>query len=221
MKIDKTEIRVIPATHDLATGEKLEPEQRPAEMVLHTSGTLQMGNDPRTVKIGEGGARTIPGIVSVDMVAGDLADALRNRCRDCAHFDRPAWIALYKKWRVGTYEEQQKLNELRSMADLVNDEDYRAKHMDPEQGELDTEHAIQDMGICHVLTDYWSAIKGAPDEQLFTPECGCPDQFGPDGTYFGRLFKPRDGDARRRGAKGYDGIMQAAAGRLPVIKLKK
>lgn len=214
MKVDKQEIRIIPATHD-AAGEKLEPEQRPAEIVLHTSGTIQLGSDPRKVDVGAG--VHIPGMVTVDAFAGDLADAARNRCADCAHFDREAWIALYKKWRVGTYAEQQQLNSLREAADHVNDEDYRDKHQDPD-GELDTEHAIQALGVCHALTDYWSKIKGEFDPQLFDPACGCPDTFGPDNTYLGRCFKPRDAAAKKRGAKGYDQILQAAAGRSPVIK---
>lgn len=217
MKIDKQEIRIIPATHDVG-GEKLEPEQRPAEIALHTGATLRMGNGPIAAESSP--TAHIPGIVTLDAVAGDIANSMRNRCGDCAHFDRPAWIALYKKWRVGTYEEQQQLNALRAAADKVNDEEYRAKHED-QDGDLDTEHAIQAMGICHALTDYWSKIKGAADEQLFTPECSCPDQFGPDNTYLGACFKPRDVNARKHGDKGYDSIMQAAAGRSPVQKPNK
>lgn len=217
MKVDKQEIRIIPATHDQA-GEKLEPEQRPAEIVLHTGTTIQLGTDPRKVNVSDG--IQIPGLVTVDAVAGDIADAARNRCADCAHFDRAAWITLYKKWRVGTYTEQQQLNALRETADRVNDEDYRDKHTD-QDGDLDTEHAIQALGVCHALTDYWSKFKGEPDYQLFDPACSCPDQFGPDGAYLGACFKPRDIVAKRKGAQGYDKVMQAAAGRAPVQKSNK
>lgn len=220
MKIDQQEIRVVPATTDPATGEKLEPEERPAEIRNYTAMPLVMGSDPRNVSFA-GPSLTVRGVVSVDMVAGEVADALRKRCADCRHYDRKAWMHLYRQWRVGSYEEQQKLNALRATASSVGDEDYRQKHMDAEQGEVDVEHAIQDMGICHALTDYWSKILGRNEEMLFAPECGCPDEFGPDNTYLGRLFMPRDGGAAKRGAQQYDKVMQAAAGRTPVVKPKK
>jgi hypothetical protein len=219
MKIDSQEIRIVPATEDLG-GNKLEPEERPAEIRYGMSLPLTLGTGP-TQRTEGAPIHQVRGLATVDMTAGELANSMRKRCGDCVYFDRNGWRKLYKEWKVGTYEQQQNLNTLREAAERVDDDAFRAKHMDQEQGEVDTDHVLADMGICQALTDYWSAILKKREEMLFMPECGCPDQFGPDGAYLGFLFKPRDASAEKRGSKVFDNVMNMAQGRTHVVKPEK
>jgi hypothetical protein len=219
MKVDAPEIRIVPATEDLG-GNKLEPEQRPGELRYGMSVPLTLGTGPAQ-KVATAVPMQVRGVAVVDVTAGDLADAMRKRCADCKHFDRNAWRVLYKEWKVGTHEQQLQLNELRAAAEQVEDDAFRTKHMDPEQGEVDTDHVLGDMGLCHALTDYWSAILKKADPVLLTPECSCPDTFGPDGAYLGFLFKPRDRQAEKKAAGAYDKILRMAEGKTTIIKPKK
>lgn len=220
MKVDSQEIRIVPATEDVA-GNKLEPEQRPGEIHYGMTVPLTLGHGPTQVVEQSGPPLMVRGSAVVEITAGDIADAFRKRCSECKFFDRNAWRKLYKEWKVGTYEEQQMLNQMRAAAEQVDDDAFRTKHMDPEQGEIDTDHVLADMGLCHTLTDYWSSMLKSDEPRIFTPECGCPDMFGPDGTYLGFLFQARDVSAERRGSKAYDKVMAMAQGRAPVIKPSK
>lgn len=219
MKVDSPEIRIVPATEDIG-GTKLEPEERPGELRYGMSLPLTLGTGP-TQPVTTQRPLQVRGLAVVDVTAGDLADAMRKRCAECQHFDRNAWRLLYKEWKVGTYEQQQQLNQLRAAAENVDDDAFRTKHMDPEQGEVDTDHVLADMGLCHALTDYWSAVLKKADPVLLTPECSCPDSFGPDGAYLGYLFKPRDRAAEKRSSKAFDKVMNMSMGRTTIIKPQK
>ncbi len=132
---------------------------------------------------------------------------LRNPCFQCVHFDRKAWAKLYAYWNDSTspIEERRNLNGVRAAlletqnADIVD----KSSGMD---GDMDVEHALSLLGICHPLTE----IEKEP--VIVYPTGGCPAEVcGP--TQPNGFYEPKTPEAERLGSQTFDNVMRLAQGK--------
>lgn len=182
-----------------AKGEKLEPEQQPAQRVLVTEFDASMQGGPKK------GA--IKGEVVYESTAGQLAAAIRNPCWSCSHFDKVAWKRLHSAWGDPTapIDSRKQLNGIRA-ALLETSNAQIIEKSQTQEGDMDVEHAMGLLGICRPLTE----IDGNP--VIVSPKGGCPDSVctpsQPDG-----FFRPKDRAVERSNASNYDTILNLARGK--------
>jgi hypothetical protein len=134
---------------------------------------------------------TLAGAAEITETAGTFAQSLRKICSNCKHFDRAAAQRLFAKQAL-TPEGKKELINL----------GVNILQMDPG---ADLEASMRELGRCAAFSE-----ARAPDDVIVHPLGHCPsDHYG-----FGDLFKPIDRAAEARGDKGYDLIMQQAAGKV-------
>lgn len=209
-------IRVVPATHDVATGEKLEPEERPAAVVSPMRVPLTLGLPTQVQQIPVA-PLTVRSETTYELTAGELAASLRKRCATCAHFDRLGWHKLKREYEHSSrMEHRQFLHDIRAtVAAVISTEGETDLVGDLE--ELEVERALLDCGICRAISEIFT--KYTPDDPYFmvvASMAGCPDQTkGPAGEDLSQLYKPRDRAAARAAGQAQDVILRMAMGKEP------
>jgi len=188
MDVKSDRLRIQGSRIDTETGQRLEPEEVPAERVLEIPAPMQ--GHMTGEYFGE-----LRASVNVQKTTGEFAQQVRHSCATCKHFDARAWHQLQSKWEVSK-EGVQMLNAVRAGIMDVNLARFQDMHLSPE-GDTDLEHALSFLGVCHPHTE----IRNDPF--IVHPLSGCPE--GPD------YWQPRDTDADRAASTGFDQIMQTAA----------
>lgn len=212
-------IRVVPATHDVATGAPLEPEERPASVLSPSRTPLSLGL-PGQVKQFEVEPLTMAVEAEYEVTAGDLATRLRKRCVTCAHFDNPGWLKLKHAYEHSTrLDDRQFIHDIRAtVASVVGaDEEFP---LAPEVEEGEVERALASCGICRAISEIYSKYTpGDPYYMVVYSMAGCPDETkGPGGEDLTQLYKPRDRAAARAAGKAQDVILRMAQGQMPDAK---
>lgn len=182
-------------------GDKFEPEQQPVRHVMEVS--------PLMSGVAAMRGLSVPTQVVVEGDAIDFARGIMGQCRLCRFFDQAAFMAWKRHIEAtGSKEERQSLNTMR--AALLETGNSEIRNMaEGQDGEMDTEAALNACGICQVQTEIFREIM------IMHPLAGCPqNDHGPGGEDLSNLFKPRNNDARNLGTAVYDDIMNKACGRL-------
>lgn len=208
---DRVVITPVQATAH-ADGTPVEPEEAPVHRILDAE-------LPLSFNTGQLISQKMPGEVTVDMSAGELAARMRSRCAECVHFSNTAWLKLYNELRHSLNDPSAQifLNQIRAAVDQVTDAEYVAKHYDHATDEVDIDHALQDLGLCHAMTEIWQSFLKKKYPIIVAPEASCPDDKGPRGEDFSTLFKSRDRAEGRRSGKMYDMILRLAQGTKKIV----
>ncbi len=178
---------------DAETGEKLEPEEAPAERRLVLDGTVT-GNLTGE-SLGE-----MQSAVTIQKPALEFAQEVSKTCGKCKHFDQMAWLNLKMLWE-GSSDGVRRLNEMRmNILQISND---RLAEYD-EFGERSAEQTLLCMGVCHPLTEEISALEKAPEPVIVHPIGGCPQGYD--------YFEADSTEAEKLAASAFDKIMFAASG---------
>lgn len=180
--------------------EKVEPEQQTVQRVLQTDAEVSL-NTARNKTVG-----LINSEIVYETTAGEMARAMRHPCFSCKNFNKRAWRELFVSMAADTapMEKRQELNNIRAALLTTKNAKLQDRHVSQE-GDMDVEHAISQLGICMPLTE----IHGEP--VVVHPTGGCPPEVcgatNPDGFY-----KSKDLDADKMGSKTFDNVMRLAQG---------
>lgn len=190
LKDPKIEISPLPFDEN---GAKIEPEQQPAK-ITHD------GSIPTAL----GGATVgaLPVSIEQHLSAGALAATVRDPCGTCKHFDRTAWHK-HVRFLQSSYAGKQMLNNI--MAELIVSQNVSVQdlHRSETDGEFDTNHAVQSMGICRVLSEVHNDLVAVHPLGVCPPEMRSFQR--PRGMYVAR-----DADMDRAGSAAFDAVMTAA-----------
>lgn len=179
-------------------GEKLEPEQQPAQRVMATDAAVSMRGGPQV--------GSIPTEIVADGTAGEFANAVRSKCFTCKHFDHKGWNQLRLYWGNSQNKDLfEKLNKVR-YALLTTQNPELARRSEGLDGDFDVEHSLTQMGICRPLTE----MNGAA--VIVSPISTCPDEVCTPAAPVG-LYLPKDKEHERLSNVGYDKIMRMATGK--------
>jgi len=182
------------------TGERIEPEQQPAQRVLVTE--FPTGMQGTNQQIG-----AVKGEIIYDVTVGEAAKQARHPCISCRNFDRRAWRKLYIHWSnpATSIEERKLLNGIRTALLETENAKISDRHAALD-GDMDVEHALSVLGVCRPLTEI------NKDPVIVYPTGGCPADVctptSPDG-----LWVAKDLDAEKMGSSVFDNIMNTAQGR--------
>ncbi len=180
-----------------ADGNKLEPEEQPARRVLITD---TQAKDQHGNVLG-----AMDTSIVLESTAGEIAEGFRSFCSQCKHFDPDAWAKIRRAWSNPLHPEHKALNFIRSGLLQTRNAQLRDMHAG-QDGDIDLEHAVALLGICHPLTE----IKN--DVIIVHPLSCCPDEVkgpsSPDG-----LFEDKSKDAEKRGSAAFDLLMRKAQGK--------
>lgn len=202
MKIKKDFLRIAHGVRN-AAGEKGEPEQQPIQRVLTFDAPASLQH--------AGPVGSIPAQVIYETTAGEFAQGLRGRCGHCKNFDKEA----FRKYRAAcesssSMTKRAEINALRALYATTHNEAVinrsTAAAGPGSDGDMDVEHALTFIGICHPLTEMHR------DAVLVDETFGCcPDEVcSPDRPQ--GLFVPLDRAAERAGSADFDAVMNQAVG---------
>lgn len=196
IKADLLRVRSVPVDDK---GQKMEPEAQPAQRILKTDSEVTTRDGK---KLG-----SIPTDIVYETSAGELAQAMRHPCFQCKHFDQKAWFKLFRSWTDPGAPKamREQLNAIRAALLTTNNAKLADQHVSQE-GDMDVEHALSQLGICRVLTEVHN------DAIIVHPTGGCPPEIctptQPDGFY-----EAKDKDADRLGSQTFDNVMKLATGK--------
>lgn len=183
-----------------------EPEEAPAKRVIDMQAPVQLsGGLPDVVmKGGRPGidfpratpAGSISAPMTVELPAGEVAEALRHRCVRCQHFRRDLWLDTMKVWAGAPERSSRRIGLdkfIMQMSRMITDgvpgvPELRAAEM-----------ILRGCGVCEARSEI------AKDLVVVHPEACCPDE--PD------LYQDAGREARREASKVFDRIMRMAQGR--------
>lgn len=194
--IESDVLRVSVNTHHPETGEKLEPEEKPAQRILGTHAPVEHGQGPMAVGVG-----SMPTQVIVEAPAIELAKGAREMCMGCKNFDNRAWFELFRA-KSSTISGREELEQLCEFLGFTNNGEI---FMDGE-GEVDLAETLKNCGICHPLTE----VLGEP--LIVSPISSCPKTLA-DGRPFESCFEPASNEAEKRGTAVFDAVMRQAQGK--------
>lgn len=197
MDIKGETINVLPLERD-EKGDKLEPEERPAQRLLDVSERVQLTNGQKT----EGSIRMQ---VSIEMSAGEIAAGFSSPCMLCKNFDTKAWRE-YFRFLSSNVDGIRVLNAFRAAIAGSGNAAVRERHVG-QDGDVDVEHALQALGICHPLTE----TMGEP--AIVYPVATCPEFVPGTNNPFPKCFVPKTSDDEKVSAAAFDSIMRAAQGK--------
>lgn len=212
MKPIKPGVMIKRGTLDFSRQPQVDPEGQTAVRRLES-----------TAPIGPQGGSAVGGIPSVleyKSTAGALANAVKTACIACRHHNVRAWRAWVAAATgpAATAEQKQTIQTLRGrlLIDGVG--------IFSDDGEFDVEATLMSFGICEVLSDWVKGIVG--ENPIHWPivtakDATCPTYVAVEGARMEvttpaqplGLFRPKDLDARKHGAKRYDAVLFGAAGK--------
>jgi hypothetical protein len=203
MKIKSDYFRIAATATDL-TGQKLEPEDQPVQRVLETSFQASGTNGQVFGQVG--------GEIAAQSTAGVVASRLRAMCAGCKHFDNRDWIKLVRRSDdpLAPRDQRELVNSMRASLLMTFNATLDAALTDTspaEDGGVDVEHVLMSMGMCHALTSHYG------DQVGVHPLSSCPEEVcGPNQP--AGFFQHRTNESERASDKGYDIVMQRAAGKI-------
>lgn len=196
IKADLLRIKTGPYNHN---GQRVEPEQQGVQRVLVTEFDAKMQGQQKTVG-------KIKGEIVYNTSVGEMANAMRNPCFGCRHFDPAAWRKLFVYWNDPTapVDLRRNLNGIRAALLQTQNAEITDKSTG-QDGDMDVEHALSLLGICHPLTE----IHKEP--VMVYPTGTCPGEVctptQPNGFY-----EPTSVEAERQGSQMFDHVMKLAQG---------
>jgi hypothetical protein len=190
IKDTKIEVASLPFNE---RGEKLEPEEQPAKLT-------QSGSAP--VALAGTLTGSMPISIEQHLSAGALAATVRDPCGTCKHFDRTAWHK-HVRFLGSSYNGKQMLNNI--MAELIATQNVSVQdlHRSPIDNDFDTQHAVNSMGVCRVLSEVHNDLVAVHPLGVCPPEMRSAPM--PRGFYV-----PVDKDTERAGSAAFDKIMEMA-----------
>jgi len=200
MKIKADFLRISTATHD-AGGARIEPEEQMAQRVqtVEVPATLRTAN-------GEVDAGSMKGAIVQERPAIQIAHDLQGQCFRCRWFN----VKRFRTWlrdNTKSVEGMKRINEIRWWMSTTNNHALAERHVG-EDGEIDAEHGLTQLGICGPLSEM------AKDEVIIHMTGSCPGFVRSEMAPLG-MFQAKDTDSEKFGAAAYDGVMQRAAGKMP------
>ncbi len=195
---------------------QVDPEGQTAAIEYKTPVTAGRGGLGQAMT-GSGHEGNIPGLIQYTTNVGDMANGARSSCAGCAHHDVKAWNR-YVDQATGPLSTAEQRQEIDTAKKRIAIAEFGYQNPD---GTVDLEGTLRSFGICRPLNDWvegcvgknpvhWPVFTwrdsncprtchaGAHTLQVVTPE-------QPMG-----LYKPRDFDALKFGAKRYDKVLHAA-----------
>lgn len=198
MKIKADLLRVRSLPYD-DKGNKIEPEQQPVQRIFKTESDAGLQGGPTVGKIATD--------IIYETNVGAMAGAMRNPCFSCKHFDRRAWRQLLARWNdpLTPIAERQELNGVRAALLGTKNAKIQEKHVSQE-GDMDVEHALSTLGICHAFTELNSNVL------IVYPTATCPETVcGP--TQPNGFYVAKDRDSEKMGSAVFDRVMRLATGK--------
>ena len=192
-------------------GTKLEPEQQPARRVVTVDAPVALGQGTHGQNVGSMPVQ----IVTESQNAGDLAEAMTHLCGNCKWFRNQEWIRDLKNADspMAPMEQRRAINEIRGA--LLSTQNANLADMHTGQdGDLDVEAALHQLGYCKALYEF-NKNRGESNEDatvLVHPLSCCPADIrkhNPPGGF----FVAKDNEAKRVGGKNKDRIMRQAQGK--------
>lgn len=187
-------------------GSPLEPEEQAAEVVQPIDAVVTLGHGamrsdvpiPREL---QDLAANQQGHIVHTATAGELAASVRERCKNCVHFNQAGWGRLLREAEASG--DKQRLSELNNIRAAIAENmqvSLDGQHDLDKSGDIDLEHALKALGFCGALTEH---LK---ETIIVSPIGACPDGFN--------FFKPKKGrEAQKAASSGYDWILNRAAGK--------
>lgn len=190
IKDTKVEITSLPFNEK---GQKLEPEEQPAKLTQSGSAPLALAGES---------AGSFPISIEQHLSVGALAATIRDPCGTCKHFDRSAWLGHVKFLR-STFAGKQMLNNI--MAELIVTQNVSVQdlHRSPIDNDFDTDHAVNSMGVCHVLSEVHNDLVAVH------PLGVCPTEMRSMQRPRG-MYEAINRDTDRAGSAAFDKIMAMA-----------
>lgn len=183
-------------------GTPAEAEEQTVSHVIRMDSDVTGHMTPGTV---EG---QLPTAVVVQSQVADIIQKVKNPCMLCRNFDNEGFIEMFKRadHPAAPLELRSMMNEIRMQLLRTGNVEINARSSG-QDGDLDVEHAIRQMGICRALSEMMS------DLVFVHPVGGCPQTVitasDPDG-----LFVPKSNEAERIGYAAYDKLLNAARGKV-------
>lgn len=210
MKIKRDVFRIESGARE-ADGTKLEPEQQAVQHIFEGAAPVGVGAGLDIVD-GDGARGSMPLEIIAHSTAQQTARSVSALCANCKWWSNEAWRRMLANAERpdASPAERHSVREIRAQILLHMPE--ADKHVG-DDGDYDVEHAMQSMGLCPALKEFYKT-KGEPEEPVaMWPTAGCPTETCTPDKPMG-LFLPRDGDARKASAANFDAVMQRAAGKI-------
>lgn len=189
-------------------GSKVEPEAQVVQHIFEGSAPVQLRTNGGEVAVG-----SVPLEIVGHGTAQQVARSVSALCANCLYFKNEAWRAMLARneGATATPAERHAINSIRQQI-LLNMPD--ADQHTGQDGDYDLEHALNSMGLCPALNEFYKT-KGQKSELYGVwPTAGCPAETCSADRPMG-LFKPKNADAGKASAQNYDAVMQRAAGKIP------
>lgn len=202
MTVISDTLHVATSEHHPETGVRYEPEEQPAARVLHVDSAFMDG-------AGNPLGGQVPTSIAIERTKGEFAEQARSICALCKHFDQDAWHKYMREMR-STKDGLRILNGWHHAMQMTENAAIRQAHPDPDGEGLDSNDALNALGMCRALTE----ADGNP--VMVYPASTCPSHLmGKNGAPdlnkpFPLAFEPRSMDHERKGASMFDAIMNTA-----------
>lgn len=158
MEIKKDDFHIDQAPAEAVGGAKPEPEERTVAHVLGTEATLGLHGQQHTHRMETN--------IVAEMSADEALKILGKTCNRCKHFDTEKWHSLLGRLKESSNPTDVKyLNDLR-VAYLTTDSGEILQRHSVDNGQMDPDHALSQMGICRIYGKACHAISTCPAGQL-------------------------------------------------------
>lgn len=190
-------------------GTKIEPEAQLVHHIFEGTAPVEIST-PGVNKQGVVG--NVPLEIVADATAAQVARSVSALCGNCRYWRNDLWRQMIARNEgpASTPAEQHAINSIRQQIILnMPDPDQHVG----QDGDYDIEHALNSMGLCPALNEFYKQ-KGQKSELYGTwPTAGCPAETCSKDRPMG-LFEPKDAAAGKASAANYDAVMQRAAGKI-------
>lgn len=191
-------------------GTKLEPEQQPVRRVVTIDAPVDLRGTGQVVG-------SIPTeVVTENRTADDVARGFTHLCGNCKWFRNHEWVRDLRNADspMAPLERRRAINEIRGALLTTRNADLASMH-EGQDGDLDVEAALHQLGYCKALYDMFKNQNMSNEDAtvLVHPLSCCPTDVrkaNPPGGF----FTPKDGEARRVGSQNYDRILRKAEGKV-------
>lgn len=194
MKIKNDLLRIQASDYD-ERGQRLEPEEKPAERILPVDAPVSGQLDGQL----KGNLRAT---VNVQGTVGQFAMQVRQLCAGCRWFD-PRAFQEYRRANELSKAKQKEMNAIRAALLETGVADFdESNPLDVK----DVEAQLASMGICRAITE---AMR---DPMIVHPESTCPEEYrsqsSPEGFYV-----PLNMETEKIGSAAFDQVMRQATGK--------
>lgn len=213
--IKKPELQIRGEQVSISRTPQTDAEGQTVKTVIHADVPAGPGGAGQVSAIG-----TVPSFLEYSTPAGELANARRTVCGACKHFDMKAWQKFVAA-AIGPSSTAEDRQTIQALKDRLLADNIAAFGLD---GKFDIEKTLMGFGICRVLSDWVEGVVGRnPIHWPVAPDlhATCPTYIQVPGARMEvvtaeqplGLFKARDLDAQKIGAKRYDDVLHAAEGK--------